>query len=337
MASTHLPTMIRDGALHLARLLGPKPMAKPVDMIGRQVIVTGASQGSMGYIVALQLARWGAEVVVTGRSDTDSLQLALRADLGTGGGGVTARALDLADRDSVSAFADWYRERFGTLHVLINNAGILHDLLALRRQVERSADGVEVHWRINYLGPFHLTSLLLPLLIDSAAADGDARVLNVTSHQHMRGRNDRLFAESASRNPWDAYGQSKLALIHMAQALHRRHGGTGNFRAVSVHPGSVYTNLVAGGLESYTRVRPIQWLMAGPAKLALLSPLQGAQTSLFCATDADVQGGGYYERCAVSQPSADALDASVAERLWDATAAWLANPSAAPSAWRCEP
>ena len=332
MARTHLPTMIRDGALHLARLLGPKPMAKPVDMTGRQVIVTGASEGSMGYIIALQLARWGAEVVVTGRNDTDALQQALRAELGSGG--VTARALDLADRDSVSAFADWYRERSSPLHVLINNAGILHDLLALRRQVERSPDGFEAHWRINYLGTFHLTHLLLPLLIDSAAADGDARVLNVTSHQHMRGRNDRLFAESASRNPWDAYGQSKLALIHMTQALHRRHGGTGQFRAVSVHPGSVYTNLVASGLESYSGFKPIQWLMAGPAKLALLSPLQGAQTSLFCATDANVQGGRYYERCAVGQPSADALDASVAERLWDATADWLANPSKAPSAWR---
>ncbi|MYF10023.1 MAG: SDR family NAD(P)-dependent oxidoreductase [Gammaproteobacteria bacterium] len=325
MASTHLPTMIRDGALHLARLLGPKPMAKPVDMTGRQVIVTGASEGSMGYMVALQLARWGAQVVATGRSDTDSLQQALRAELGTGGGSLTARALDLADRDSVSAFADWYRERFGTLHVLINNAGILHDLLALRRQVERSADGVEIHWRINYLGTFHLTSLLLPLLIDSAEADGDARVLNVTSHQHVRGRNDRLLAAFANHNPWDAYGQSKLALIHMAQALHRRHGGTGHFRALSLHPGSVYTNLVAGGLESYSRVRPIQWLMAAPAKVALLSPLQGAQTTLFCATDADVQGGRYYDRCAVSQPSADALDASVAERLWALSEEWLAQ------------
>ena len=324
MARTHLPTMIRDGALHLARLLGPKPMAKPVDMTGRQVIVTGASEGSMGYIIALQLARWGAEVVVTGRSDTDSLQQALRAELGTGS--VTARALDLADRDSVSAFADWYRGRSSALHVLINNAGILHDLLALRRQVERSPDGFEAHWRINYLGTFHLTSLLLPLLIDSAAADGDARVLNVSSHQHVRGRNDRLFSAFASHNPWDAYGQSKLALIHMAQALHRQHGGTGRFRALSLHPGSVYTNLVAGGLESYTRVRPIQWLMAAPARVALLSPLQGAQTTLFCATDADVQGGRYYDRCAVSQPSADALDASAADRLWALSQEWLAQP-----------
>ena len=326
MASTHLPTMIRDSALHLARLLGPKPMAKPVDMTGRQVIVTGASEGSMGYMVALQLARWGAQVVATGRSDTDSLQQALRTELGTGGGSVTARALDLADRDSVSAFANWHRERFGALHVLINNAGILHDLLALRRQVERSADGVEIHWRVNYLGTFHLTSLLLPLLIDSAAADGDARVLNVTSHQHVRGRNDHLLAAFANHNPWDAYGQSKLALIHMAQALHRRHGRTGEFRALSLHPGAVYTNLVSGGLESYSRVRPIQRLMAAPAKAALLSPLQGAQTTLFCATDAEVQGGRYYDRCAVSQPSADALDASVAERLWALSEEWLGQP-----------
>ena len=325
MASTHLPTMIRDGAVHLARLLGPQPMAKPRDMTGRQVIVTGASKGSMGYIVALQLARWGAEVVATRRRDPGALQQALRSELGNGGGSLTARALDLGDRDSVSAFADWYGERFSALHVLINNAGILHDLLTLRRQVQRAADGLELHWRINYLGTFHLTRLLLPLLIGSAQADGDARVLNVTSHQHVRGRNDRLLAEFTNRNTWDAYGQSKLALIHMTQALHRRHGGTGQFRALSLHPGSVYTNLVANGLESYSRVRPIQRLLAAPAKAALLSPLQGAQTTLFCATDADVQGGCYYDRCAVSQPSADALDASVAERLWARSEDWLAQ------------
>ena len=217
MATTHLPTMIRDGATHLARLLGPKPKARRRDMTGRQVIVTGASKGSIGYVVAHQLAAWGAEVVVTCLRDPGSLQQALRADLGASGGSVTAHPLDLADRDSVNAFADWYRERSGGLHVLINNAGILHDLLALRRQAERSPDGFEAHWRINYLGTFHLTSLLLPMLIHSAEADGDARVLNVTSHQHVRGRNDRMFAKSESHNPWDAYGQSKLALIHMTQ------------------------------------------------------------------------------------------------------------------------
>lgn len=326
MARTHLPAMIRDGALHLARQLGPKPMAKPKDMTGRQVIVTGASAGSIGYMAALQLARWGATVVATCRRDPDGLQQALRAELGNGGGGVTARALDLADRDSVSAFAEWYRERFGALHVLINNAGILHDLLALRRQMERTADGFEVHWRINYLGTFHLTSLLLPLLIDSAEADGDARVLNVTSAQHVRGRNDRLFGDFTSHNPWDAYGQSKLALIHMTRELHRRHGGTGKFRALSLHPGSVYTNLVTGGLASYGPMRLIRWLTAAPVRMALLSPLQGAQTTLHCATDANVQGGRYYDRCALSQPSSDALDASVAERLWALSEEWLVQP-----------
>ena len=51
-------------------------------MSGRQVIVTGASPGSMGYAAALQLARWGADVVVTRRREPDTLQQALRAELG---------------------------------------------------------------------------------------------------------------------------------------------------------------------------------------------------------------------------------------------------------------
>ena len=331
--------MTRDAGLHLAHLLAPKPMARPTELAGRHVIVTGASNGSLGYVIAHQLASWGAQVVATCLRDPDSLQQALRAELDAdAAGGLTVRALDLSDRGSVTAFADWHRERFGArLHVLINNAGILRDLLPRRREAERSPDGFEIHWRTNYLGTFHLTSLLLPMLIECAQAGGDARVLNVTSHQHMRGRNDRLFAGVGGDNAWNAYGQSKLALIHMALELNRRHGGTGNFRAVALHPGSVYTNLVAGGLRSYVRLNAIRPLLAKLARTVLLTPMQGAQTALFCATDDGLEGGRYYERCALSRPSTDALDAAAAERLWDASADWLAHPSAPPPAWRCGP
>ena len=95
--------------------------------------------------------------------------------------------------------------------MLVNNAGILKDVLSRWRTPELSADGIEIHWRTNYLGTFHLTSLLLPMLIESGRASGDARVLNVTSHQHARGRNERLFATTHRYNSWDAYGQSKTS------------------------------------------------------------------------------------------------------------------------------
>ena len=82
-----------------------------------------------------------------------------------GAGGVTGRRLDLADRASVEAFGRFTEEHFaGQLHVLVNNAGILKGMFAGRGEPRYAPDGVEIHWRTNYVGAFHLTRLLLPLL-----------------------------------------------------------------------------------------------------------------------------------------------------------------------------
>ena len=86
------------------------------------------------------------------------------------------------------------------------------------RERRVSADGFEIHWRTNYLGTFHLTRLLLPMLLESGRRSRDARVINVSSHQHDKGRNDRLFAPPDRLDSWTAYGQSKLALIHHASS-----------------------------------------------------------------------------------------------------------------------
>ena len=104
MAATDIPRMIGDAALHAGYLLAPKPMAGRVDTTGRYVLVTGASQQSLGYEVARTLACWGAHVVVTCFGDPVSLQQALRDDLDKvgGSGSVTAQALDLAETGIMS-------------------------------------------------------------------------------------------------------------------------------------------------------------------------------------------------------------------------------------------
>ncbi len=160
---------------------------------------------------------------------------------------IEAHRLDLADRASVADFAAWYQETSGgRLDVLINNAGILRDVLWRWRKPRLSADGFEIHWRTNYLGTFHLTRLLLPMLRESGRKSGDARVINVSSHQHDKGRNDRLFQDSGRYDSWTAYGQSKLALIQHSFELQRRYRADCNLRSVALHPGSVYSNMTLG-------------------------------------------------------------------------------------------
>lgn len=298
-------------------------MAPRVDVTGRTFVVTGATPGSLGYEVARMLARWGGQVVATCRRDPVAMERSLSDDLAAvpGAGGMTAQRLDLADRDSVEAFARFTEEHFaGRLHVLINNAGILKGMFA-DREPRYAPDGVEIHWRTNYLGAFHLTRVLLPLLTRAAQDSGDARLVNVASHQHVRARNDQLF-EPTGRKSLDAYGLSKLAMVHMSGEPHRRYGAAGDFRAVALHPGTVDTNMIADVLASDPRLRIVRPVLRPLVRRVLLTPAEGAQTVLWCATAPGLQGGGYYERCAPARPSPEVLDEDVGARLWEASMQW---------------
>ena len=266
--------------------------AAPIDLTGRRIIVTGATPGSLGDATASALAEWGADVVTTTRA-----------------------TLDLTDRASVEAFATAYAREHEALDVLVNNAGVHLDLRNTWTAPEL-VDGFEIHWRTNYLGTMHLTQLLLPLLL---RAD-DPRVVNVVSKLHVRGRNQFLFAPLTPYNSWDAYGLSKLALVHATNEIHRRYPGV---RAYSLHPGSVYTHIADRGLEGHRLLGALRRVAAPIERRMLLSPGDGAQTSLHCATAADLPSG-YYRDCRPAEPSAEVNDREVARRLWAETAEWIA-------------
>jgi retinol dehydrogenase-12 len=294
--------------------------AQRVDLTGRTVLVTGASPGSLGHATAQTLADWGARVVVTTRSATD----AVAAELAAAGRDVVGHRLDLTDAESVARFADWYVQTVGdVLDVLVNNAGIHLDLRSKWRAPNRTRDGFEIHWRTNYLGTMHLTQLLLPLLARTGERTGDARVVNVVSKLHVRGRNEFLFAPLEPYNSWDAYGLAKLALVHASNQIADRFAPS-HVRAYSLHPGSVYSHIADRGLEGHRVLGAARRVLAPVEARMLLSPEQGAQTTLHCVTAPDLSSG-YYRACAAAQPSKDATDRAAGTRLWEETQSWLAG------------
>lgn len=270
-----------------------------------RVVVTGTGPDSIGLATAHALASAGHEVLVSTRSRSVD--------------GFAWHPLDLADRSSVEAFAAWVRGA-GDLDALVNNAGVHLDLRKKWSQPQL-VDGQEVHWRTNYLGTAQLTRALLPALLEQADRTGDARIVNVVSKIHTRGRNEFLFDGVRPYDSWVAYGTSKLALMHHAADLSRRYGARG-LRAVSVHPGSVFTRVADAGLANSPVLAKLRTLGRPIERRMLLTPEQGAATTVFALT-ADVLGGGYYTKSASAVPSADAADASVEERLRELTDDWM--------------
>src|SRR5215218_11358922 len=270
---------------------------------GRTVVVTGANSG-LGLSTARELARAGARVVMAVRDVSRGEQAAATID-----GRVTVRRLDLADLESVRAFAAGWT---GDLDILVNNAGIM----AVPAGV--TVDGFELQFGTNHLGHFALTNLLLPHVTD--------RVVTVASSMHRSGRIalDDLNWRTRPYSATGAYGQSKLANLLFTLELQRRLTAAGSpVRALAAHPGWAATNL-QGRTQSWVVDRAMK---LGNVLLAQ-SDEQGALPSLAAAT-LDLPGGSYLGpsgRNELRGPptlvgrTRSASDPELAGRLWTASA-----------------
>jgi NAD(P)-dependent dehydrogenase (short-subunit alcohol dehydrogenase family) len=272
------------------------------DLHGRTVVVTGANSG-IGLVTARELARVGAHVVLAVRDDERG-----RAAAATITGSTDVRRLDLADLASVRAFAEGWT---GDLDVLVNNAGVM----AVPKQV--TVDGFELQLATNHLGPFALTNLLLPAIVD--------RVVTVSSGAHRMGRIalDDLNWQRRRYHPWGAYGQSKLANLLFTLELERRLTAAGSsVRALAAHPGYAATNLQSHSANPITSI-----VMSVANRVVAQSDAMGALPTLYAATQ-DLPGGSYvgpdgYQEMRghptlVSRSSA-AADAGLAAALWSAS------------------
>lgn len=320
-----LPKMIR----HLGRtLFGTAPKATVTDLSGKHVIVTGASPGSIGFETAKTLATWGAQVTITTRSNPEATVQALLDILNQQqiSANITGHTLDLTLTDSVQTFAKWYRSTVSErLDILVNNAGIHLDLLSQWKSPNLTADGFEIHWRTNYLGCAMLTDCLLPLLKQTGKKHGEARVINVSSHLHKKGLNSELFTPQRPYNSWEAYGQSKLAVVHHAFELNRRFNQEYNLKGYALHPGAIATNISNKGLEGSGILQKLRNIFAPLEALILMSPEEGAQTQLYCATHPSVVAGKYYERCELGSLNPEANHTAASKQLWNATQQWIDN------------
>src|SRR5882762_5640198 len=280
---------------------------------GKLAVVTGANSG-IGWNTAFELARSGAEVVVTARTQQKGDDAVRRILLLAPKAQVRYEHLDLASLASVRTFATKLRSE-SKLDLLVNNAGVMRI-----PQRELTEDGFEKQLGTNFLGPFALTLLLLPALERSSAP----RVVNVSSaaaNMGMRKINFDDLQWEKSYAPWKAYCQSKLAnLLFMLELGRRSAEESIPLLSNASHPGYARTNLQSSGPG-----RDLNGFENFVQNLLSQDSAHGALPTLRAATATDTSTGDFFgpngifqmrgTPVAVKLPK-PAQDAEAARRLW---------------------
>ncbi|MFE4829217.1 oxidoreductase [Streptomyces sp. NPDC056672] len=281
------------------------------DQAGRTVVITGANAG-IGFAAAAMFACKGAHVVLACRDPRKAADAVGKIRAMRPSGSVEPGPLDLADLDSVAAFAGHFRKGHDRLDVLVNNAGVMWS------PPSRTEQGFDLQFGTNHLGHFALTGHLLPLLLHTRGA----RVTTMTSLAQNFGRID--FDDlNWRRRPYSrgaAYNQSKLANMMFVLELQRRLTASGSALAVTAaHPGWTSSELTRHSHPAIRRVSP----------LVGMKPEVGALGLMRAATDPTAPGGSYWGprfffetkgHPSAARISRRAEDTAVAARLWEESA-----------------
>lgn len=280
-------------------------------MQGKICLVTGSTSG-IGKVTARELANKGASVVLVSRSREKGEATQAEIKQATGNQDVELLVADLSLLEDVRRLATEFQQTHDHLHLLVNNAGCAYPTRTL------TSDGLEATLAVNYLAPFLLTELLL----DTLKASAPARIINISSAQHVNAsiEFDNLQGEKKYTN-LGSYNQAKLAVLLWTYELARQLEGTG-ITVNALHPGIVASNFVAGMVGVPAVVMKL-------GKPFLLTVEQGAQTTLYLATSSDVEGvsGKYFVKSQEKKSSSGSYDQAVGSRLWEVTEQLVARPA----------
>jgi NAD(P)-dependent dehydrogenase (short-subunit alcohol dehydrogenase family) len=271
----------------------------------KTILITGSTDG-VGKLVARQLAEAGARVLLHGRSaEKGELVLReIREAVGTTREAQLEYFLgDFSSLEEVRRLAEAVRQRHDRIDVLINNAGIGGGPQG-RSPREVSVDGYELRFAVNYLAPFLLTHLLLPVIIKAASVAEPARIVNVSSiGQHAIDFDDVMLERDY--DGFRAYRQSKLAQIMFTFDLATRLTAQKvDVTVNALHPSSLM---------------PTKMVFEAFGNKTMSTIEDGAQAIIFLATAPELAQttGAYFDRTRRVRAEDQAYDAAARRQLWD--------------------
>ena len=175
----------------------------------------------------------------------------------------------------------------------------------------KTKDGFEKTFQINYLAPFFLTNLLLPKLLDAKGV-----VINTSSHANIYGHINISDLNNQHKFHYRAYGTSKLEDLLMIKELHRKYHRKG-LSAVAYHPGVVSTNVMISNLF-LNRLEGNIFNLFKPFLTS--SKKAGKLLDWFITGTPDVTwvSGRYYDKYKLtSKVNSQAKDLDLQKQLWD--------------------
>ena len=251
-------------------------------------LVTGSTDG-LGRELAIRLGGAGYHVIVHGRNEERGREVV--KEIASREGSARLITADLSSMAQVRDMADQVIANYDRLDLLVNNAGIGRGTDVKRRQ--KSEEGYELRFAVNYLSHFYLTRTLLPLIKESAPA----KIVSVTSaaQQAIDFENVMLKREYVGNR---AYAQSKLAQIMMTIDLAEELNGSG-VTVNAVHP-AVY---MATSMVLNRGGTPFTTIDAGadPVMQVIMSPGAGS--------------GNYYRQAESTKANDQAYDPDARHRL----------------------
>jgi 3-oxoacyl-[acyl-carrier protein] reductase len=240
---------------------------------GQVALVTGASRG-IGAAIALELARKGVKVTGTATTEAGAAKIteALAAFPGCAG-----RTWDVTQNDTGEALADALVKEHGGLQILVNNAGITRDNLAMRMKDDEWDSVMEA----NLKGVFRMSRAVMRTMMKQRYG----RIINITS------------VVGASGNPGQAnYAAAKAGVAGMTRALARELGSR-NITVNCVAPGFIETDMTAGLKEEQQKALLVQiplGHLGKPSDVAhAVAYLASPQASYVTGQELHVNGGMY--------------------------------------------
>jgi len=277
------------------------------DLSGHVVVITGANSGC-GLETSRQLSKQGATVILACRN-AERGEAAAKDVVG-----VFITTLDLASLASVRSFVDAFLAKYDRLDALVNNAGIMACPLG------RTKEGFEMQLGCNHLAHFLLMNLLAPTLIKTAEMTGEPSrfvALSSCAAAATTGKTtedpsinfEDVNWETSEYDEWKAYGASKLANYLCALGASTKYPANKLITA-SVHPGWVYSALDQHAIRKMFGTcfmsRGISTVVKKSLyyKGSIISPANGAQSTLHCLLDDSVVSGKFYSQTGIYKDEA---------------------------------